>query len=115
MSVTGDAKVNKRLSYGELRLKAGTYTFSFYVNGSGAKAHLKPGYAVMTDGVVKDYKKDYVYGESKAAPQGVWTLITYTFTLAQPQSVCLLVMNQKGGDVFLVDDAALVTTDGGIQ
>ena len=115
VKVTGDAKANKRLSYAELSLKAGTYTFSFYVNGAEANAHLKTGYAIMTDHKVADYKTDYLYGNDTAVPQGTWTLVTHTFKLAQPKTICLLIMNKKGGGAFLVDDATLTTTDGGMQ
>lgn len=115
VKVTGDARANKRLSYAELSLKAGTYTFSFYVNGAEANAHLKIGYAIMTDHKVADYKTDYLYGNSTAVPQGTWTLVTHTFKLDQPKTICLLIMNQKGSGAFLVDDAMLTTTDGGLQ
>ena len=115
VKVTGDARANKRLSYAELSLKAGTYTFSFYVNGAEANAHLKTGYAIMTDHKVADYKTDYLYGNSTAVPQGTWTLVTHTFKLDQPKTICLLIMNQKGSGAFLVDDATLSTTDGGVQ
>ena len=115
VKVTGDAKANKRLSYAELSLKAGTYTFSFYVNGAEANAHLKTGYAIMTDHKVADFKTDYLYGNSTAVPQGTWTLVTHTFKLDQPKTICLLIMNQKGSGAFLVDDATLSTTDGGVQ
>jgi len=115
VKITGDARANKRLSYAELSLKAGTYTFSFYVNGAEANAHLKTGYAIMTDHKVADYKTDYLYGNSTAVPQGTWTLVTHTFKLDQPKTICLLIMNQKGSGAFLVDDATLSTTDGGVQ
>jgi len=58
VKVTGDAQANKRLSYAELSLKAGTYTFTYYVYGAEANAHLKTGYAIMTDHKVADFKTD---------------------------------------------------------
>ena len=115
VKVTGDAKVNKRLSYAELSLKAGTYTFTYYVYGAEANAHLKTGYAIMTDHKVADFKSDYIYSDPTTVTQGAWSLVTYTFKLDRPKTICLLVMNQKGSGAFLVDDAQLTTTDGGLQ
>ena len=115
VKVTGDAKVNKRLSYAELSLKAGTYTFTYYVYGAEANAHLKTGYAIMTDHKVADYRTDYIYSDPTTVTQGAWSLVTYTFKLDRPKTICLLVMNQKGSGAFLVDDAQLTTTNGGLQ
>lgn len=115
VKVTGDAKVNKRLSYAELSLKAGTYTFTYYVYGAEANAHLKTGYAIMTDHKVADFTNDYIYSGSTAVTQGAWSLVTYTFKLDRPKTICLLVMNQKGNGAFLVDDAQLTTSNGGLQ
>ena len=115
VKVTGDAKVNKRLSYTELNLKAGTYTFTYYVYGAEANAHLKTGYAIMTDHKVADFKSDYIYSDPTTVTQGAWSLVTYTFKLDRPKTICLLVMNQKGSGAFLVDDAQLTTTNGGLQ
>ena len=115
VKVTGDAKVNKRLSYTELNLKAGTYTFTYYVYGAEANAHLKTGYAIMTDHKVADYRSDYIYSNATTVTQGAWSLVTYTFKLDRPKTICLLVMNQKGSGAFLVDDAQLTTTNGGLQ
>ena len=115
VKVTGDAQANKRLSYAELSLKAGTYTFTYYVYGAEANAHLKTGYAIMTDHKVADYRSDYIYSNATTVTQGAWSLVTYTFKLDRPKTICLLVMNQKGSGAFLVDDAQLTTTDGGLQ
>ena len=115
VKVTGDAKVNKRLSYAELSLKAGIYTFTYYVYGAEANAHLKTGYAIMTDHKVADFKTDYIYSDPTTVTQGAWSLVTYTFKLDRPKTICLLVMNQKGSGAFLVDDAQLTTSNGGLQ
>ena len=115
VKVTGDAQANKRLSYAELSLKAGTYTFTYYVYGAEANAHLKTGYAIMTDHKVADYRSDYIYSNATTVTQGAWSLVTYTFKLDRPKTICLLVMNQKGSGAFLVDDAQLTTTNGGLQ
>jgi len=115
VKVTGDARANKRLSYAELSLKAGTYTFTYYVYGAEANAHLKTGYAIMTDHKVADFKSDYIYSDPTTVTQGAWSLVTYTFKLDRPKTICLLVMNQKGSGAFLVDDAQLTTTNGGLQ
>lgn len=115
VKVTGDAKVNKRLSYAELSLKAGTYTFTYYVYGAEANAHLKTGYAIMTDHKVADFKTDYIYSDPTTVTQGAWSLVTYTFKLDRAKTICLLVMNQKGSGAFLVDDAQLTTSNGGLK
>lgn len=115
VKVTGDAQANKRLSYAELSLKAGTYTFTYYVYGAEANAHLKTGYAIMTDHKVADFRKDYIYSDATTVTQGAWSLVTYTFKLDRPKTICLLVMNQKGSGAFLVDDAQLTTSNGGLQ
>ena len=115
VKVTGDAQANKRLSYAELSLKAGTYTFTYYVYGAEANAHLKTGYAIMTDHKVADFKTDYIYSDPPTVTQGAWSLVTYTFKLDRPKTICLLVMNQKGSGAFLVDDAQLTTSNGGLQ
>ena len=115
VKVTGDARANKRLSYAELSLKAGTYTFTYYVYGAEANAHLKTGYAIMTDHKVADFKTDYIYSDPTTVTQGAWSLVTYTFKLDRAKTICLLVMNQKGSGAFLVDDAQLTTTNGGLQ
>lgn len=115
VKVTGDAQANKRLSYAELSLKAGTYTFTYYVYGAEANAHLKTGYAIMTDHKVADFKTDYIYSDPTTVTQGAWSLVTYTFKLDRPKTICLLVMNQKGSGAFLVDDAQLTTSNGGLQ
>lgn len=115
VKVTGDTQVNKRLSYAELSLKAGTYTFTYYVYGAEANAHLKTGYAIMTDHKVADFRKDYIYSDATTVTQGAWSLVTYTFKLDRPKTICLLVMNQKGSGAFLVDDAQLTTSNGGLQ
>lgn len=115
VKVTGDARANKRLSYAELSLKAGTYTFTYYVYGAEANAHLKTGYAIMTDHKVADYRTDYIYSDPTTVTQGAWSLVTYTFKLDRPKTICLLVMNQKGSGAFLVDDAQLTTSNGGLQ
>ena len=115
VKVTGDARANKRLSYAELSLKAGTYTFTYYVYGAEANAHLKTGYAIMTDHKVADFKTDYIYSDPTTVTQGAWSLVTYTFKLDRAKTICLLVMNQKGSGAFLVDDAQLTTSNGGLQ
>ena len=115
VKVTGDAQANKRLSYAELSLKAGTYTFTYYVYGAEANAHLKTGYAIMTDHKVADFKTDYIYSDPTTVTQGAWSLVTYTFKLDRAKTICLLVMNQKGSGAFLVDDAQLTTSNGGLQ
>lgn len=116
--VKGDANSNKRLAYKELTLKAGTYKFSYYAKATTADVcQVNAGYVPVTDGKVGSYKYESGYPQINNTE---WKEISTTFTLEAQTTVNLLVLNYKtteGKNVaqdILVDDAALVTSDGGI-
>lgn len=117
ISVGFNASQNKRLGYKEITLKAGTYKFSFYAKSTTAdKSQCRPGYVVVTDGVADknyNYRTDY-----EPLNNSTWTLVSYEFTLTETKTICLVVMNPKTtayatAQNILVDDASLVTSNGG--
>lgn len=117
ISVGFNASQNKRLGYKEITLKAGTYKFSFYAKSTTAdKSQCRPGYVFVTDGVADknyNYRTDY-----EPLNNSTWTLVSYEFTLTETKTICLVVMNPKTtayatAQDILVDDASLVTADGG--
>ena len=117
ISVGFNASQNKRLGYKEITLKAGTYKFSFYAKSTTAdKSQCRPGYVVVTDGVAD---KNYNYREKyEPLNNSTWTLVSYEFTLTETKTICLVVMNPKTTSYataqdILVDDASLVTSNGG--
>lgn len=117
ISVGFNASQNKRLGYKEITLKAGTYKFSFYAKSTTAdKSQCRPGYVVVTDGVAD---KNYNYREKyEPLNNSTWTLVSYEFTLTETKTICLVVMNPKTtayatAQDILVDDASLVTSNGG--
>lgn len=116
-----NATSNKRLGYKELRLKAGTYTFSLWVKSASAdpKGSIRLGYVPLgADGKVGTYS----YGDYKNDIATAWEQVTYEFKLAAATTVNLVVMNPKTDTKnnkyyadLIVDDASLTTTDGGID
>ena len=116
ISVGFNASQNKRLGYKEITLKAGTYKFSFYAKSTTAdKSQCRPGYVFVTDGKADT---NYNYGDYVAINNNGWTLVTYEFTLTETKTLCLVVMNPKTSNYataqnILIDDASLVTSDGG--
>lgn len=117
ISVGFNASQNKRLGYKEITLKAGTYKFSFYAKSTTAdKSQCRPGYVFVTDGVAD---KNYNYREAyEPLNNSTWTLVSYEFTLTETKTICLVVMNPKTtayatAQDILVDDASLVTSNGG--
>jgi hypothetical protein len=109
VNVNGNESSNKRLASQEISLKAGTYTFSFYVKATTADvAQARPGFVPITDGTAGSY----TYGDYANLTTD-WTLVFYEFTLDADATVCLVVMNPKksnysSGKDILVDDATLV-------
>lgn len=116
VSVGFNTSSNKRLGHEEITLKAGTYTFSFYAKSTTTdKSQTQAGYVEVTNGSVGSYK----YGGYVSLTNTEWTLVSTTFTLASEATVALVVMNPKNSDYavaqnILVDDATLVTSDGGL-
>lgn len=117
VNVAGDASTNKRLAYKEITLKAGTYKFAFYAKATTADAsQTRPGYVVVANGAVSG---SYQYGDYASINNTAWTEVSTTFTLSDQTTVCLVVMNPKTSNYataqdILIDDAQLVTSDGGI-
>lgn len=107
--VAGDASQNKRLASQEIRLAAGSYTFSFWVKATTSDAaQVRPGYVpIGSDGKVGTY----MYGDY-ATLSTSWQQVSHEFTLEAETTVCLVVMNPKkssysSGKDVLVDDATL--------
>ena len=116
VSVGFNATSNKRLGHEEITLKAGTYTFSFYAKSTTAEAsQTQAGYVEVTNGTAGSYK----YGGYVTLNNTEWTQVSTTFTLATEATVALVMMNPKTSSYataqdILVDDATLVTSDGGL-
>ena len=108
VNVNGNEGQNKRLASQEISLKAGTYTFTFYVKATTSDvAQARPGFVPVTDGKAGSY----VYGDYANLTTD-WTKVSYEFTLDADATVCLVVMNPKksnysSGKDILVDDATL--------
>ncbi|MCR4921546.1 MAG: carbohydrate binding domain-containing protein, partial [Bacteroidaceae bacterium] len=118
--LVGGATSNKRLASAEMKLKAGTYTFSIYMKAETADgATARIGYVPIVDGKVGSYS--YSSTEKGAnAPDTIsneWFKKTFTFKLDVKATVCLVVMNSKNyaSKNVIVDDASLTTEDGGLD
>lgn len=119
VNVKGDSSSNKRLAYKETKLKAGTYTFSYYAKSTTTNpSQTRGGYVPVVDGTATS--TGYKYNTSWTTLNNTsWTLCSYEFTLDAETTVCLLVMNPKTSNYstaqdILVDDAILTTTNGGL-
>lgn len=113
--VAGNESSNKRLGSKEYTLNPGTYTISMYVKGAG---QVRLGYAIVNAEGKIDGGDSYKYG-NYAATTDEWTLVTYEFTLDAKTTVNFVVMNPKTSSYAkasdkLIDDFAVVTTNGGI-
>ena len=111
--VGGNTSANKRISYKELNLKAGTYTMTFFAKAAtSAGGSVRPGWATDASGKMAYNYGDYVNDLSTSE----WTEVTFNFTLDVTTKVNILVMNPKspGADV-LIDDFELKTSNGGID
>lgn len=110
------ASSNKRLGSEEITLKAGTYIFSIYAKAAtdeGASA--RPGY-VPLDEEGNLMSNNYTYGiYYNGITNADWVLVADTFELEKETKLNLVVMNPKNpGKDLLLDDASLITEDGGI-
>lgn len=110
---------NKRLGYKEITLKAGTYTFAVYAKSTTTDvSQTEIGYVPVNNGTADS--QGYKYGGYVSLNNTSWTLVTSTFTLDVQKTVCLVIMNPRTNGSYsvaqeiLVDDAVLVTKDGGI-
>jgi len=109
-NITAPGTQNKRLATQEITLQAGSYTFSYYAKSTTADVcQTRAGYVPVTNGSVGSYK----YGDYVNINSSDWTLVSYTFELTAPTTLCLLCMNPKDSNYsvsqdILVDDATLV-------
>lgn len=117
VSIGFTASQAKRMAYKETKLKAGTYTFSYYAKKTtGDPSQTRAGWVPVTDGTVGSYKQ----GSWVTLSNTEWTEANVTFILAEETTVCLLVYNPKTEGSYstaqniLVDDATLTTSDGGL-
>lgn len=108
VNVNGNEGANKRLASQEIKLAAGTYTFSFWAKATTADAaQVRPGHVPVDNGTAGTYKyADYVNLNTS------WQQFSYEFTLDAETVVCLVVMNPKkssysSGKDVLIDDATL--------
>lgn len=107
-NVNGNESQNKRLASQEIKLAAGSYTFSFWAKATTSDvAQARPGYVPVTDGKVGSY----AYGDY-ANLSTSWQQFSYDFTLDAETTICLVVMNPKkssysSGKDILIDDATL--------
>ena len=113
-----NTNANQRLASKEIKLKAGTYTFSAYVRSSSADANAsaRMGYTPVTDGKVGGYS----YATAVTDLTTEWRQLSYEFTLTTASTVNLVVMTPKSTATvtyanLLIDDASLTTPDGGLD
>ena len=116
--VLTNTTANQRMASKELKLKAGTYTFSAYVKSSSADAaaSARLGYTPVTGGKVGSYS----YATAVTDLNAEWRQLQYEFTLASATMVNLVVMTPKStANVtyanLVIDDASLTTADGGLD
>ena len=108
VKVGGTTSGNKRLAYEELELEAGTYNCSFWTKAAtSSPASLCPGYAsIGTGNPTYNYDKGDD-GKNKYVNDIVqeWQKVSYSFTLTEKTTVCLVIMNSKTtGTDLLIDD-----------
>lgn len=119
VAIAGVASANKRMAYEEITLKAGTYKFSLFAKSTTTdKSQTRVGYVTVVNGTADS--QGYKYGDYVNLNNNDWTECSTTFTLTAQTTICLVVMNPKTNGEYsvaqtiLVDDASLVTSDGGI-
>ena len=110
------ATQNKRLSYTQITLKAGTYGIKFFAKAADADgASVRPGYvAILDDGSVDSQNYKYLGEYINDITKTTWVEVTATFTLDAQKTICLVIMNPKDKGSVLIDDYELTTSDGGI-
>lgn len=110
----GNTTANKRLAYRELKLKKGTYYFSFMakaVKGAKKMPSIQYGFVPSVDGKVGSY----VYQDTKTIPSAnKWTQYIDTLKFENDTVINLLVMSKKSTADVLVDAASLKTQDGAL-
>ena len=113
VKVGHDANANKRISYQEITLKAGSYVMAFYVKASSSEgASVRPGFTDVVDGKANS---SYTYGDYVNDISTEWQQVTHSFTLSSQTTVNILVMVPKNsGSDPIIDDFTLTTNDGGL-
>ena len=109
-----NASGNKRLAYRELKLKPGTYYFSFMakaVKGAKKMPSIQYGFVPSVDGKVGNY----VYQDTKTVSSpNKWIQYIDTLVFENDTVINLLVMSKKNTADVLVDAASLKTENGGL-
>ena len=103
------ASGNKRMARAEMALVAGEYTFTAWVKNAeaGQAATVALGYTPISE---EGTAGQYQYGDQ--TPVGdAWQQFSYTFTLAEKTTVCLVVFDKKNTADVLIDDASLMGPD----
>ena len=103
------ASGNKRMARAEMALVAGEYTFTAWVKNAeaGQAATAALGYTPISE---EGTAGQYQYGDQ--TPVGdEWQQFSYTFTLAEKTTVCLVVFDKKNTADVLIDDASLMGPD----
>lgn len=103
------ASGNKRMARTEMALVAGEYTFTAWVKNAeaGQAATVALGYTPISE---EGTAGQYQYGDQ--TPVGdEWQQFSYTFTLAEKTTVCLVVFDKKNTADVLIDDASLMGPD----
>ena len=103
------ASGNKRMARAEMALVAGEYTFTAWVKNAeaGQAATVALGYTPISE---EGTAGQYQYGDQ--TPVGdEWQQLSYTFTLAEKTTVCLVVFDKKNTADVLIDDASLMGPD----
>ena len=103
------ASGNKRMARAEMALVAGEYTFTAWVKNAeaGQAATVALGYTPISE---EGTAGQYQYGDQ--TPVGdEWQQFSYSFTLAEKTTVCLVVFDKKNTADVLIDDASLMGPD----
>ena len=103
------ASGNKRMARAEMALVAGEYTFTAWVKNAeaGQAATVALGYTPISE---EGTAGQYQYGDQ--TPVGdEWQQFSYSFTLTEKTTVCLVVFDKKNTADVLIDDASLMGPD----
>ena len=102
------ASGNQRMARAEMDLVAGDYTFTVWMKNAEAEqtAAIKLGYTSVVDGTPGEYQ----YGDQMPASDE-WQQLSYSFTLAEKTTVCLVVLDKGNTADVLIDDASLIRAE----